>query len=108
VLAHGNAARALRALDGLVTSIWHGWGVVHDGSGAWASRGIGRWGKGKVDGEVMAREGISGVLTKHGIHGGHGDALGERGVTELRRCGVGSSEESSRSGDRPLGVGLIE
>jgi hypothetical protein len=91
-----------------MTLVWHGRGMVYDGSGARASRGIGRWGDGEVGGEVMARGGISGVLTKRGIHGGHGDALGERGVDEWCLCEVGLGEESSRSGDRPLGVGLVE
>jgi hypothetical protein len=48
-------------------------GGVHGWSKAWASRGIDSWGEGEASGEVIARGGVGGVLTKHGVLGGNGD-----------------------------------
>jgi hypothetical protein len=94
-----NATHALGAPSGQFGSGWHGQGTVHDRSGAWASRGIERWG----DGEVTAREGVGGVLTKRGVHGGNGDVHGRRRGSAAGHCGVGSSEVVSRGGARSLG-----
>jgi hypothetical protein len=49
---------------------------------------------------------VGGALPQSGALSGHGDALGEHGVDEQRRCEVGSSEGARRSGDHPLGVGV--
>jgi hypothetical protein len=81
---------------------------MHGRSQAKLARGIDLLGRGGPGGEVMARSMVGGALPRLGALGGHGDALGKRGVDELRRCKVGSSEGASRSGDHPLGVGLVE
>jgi hypothetical protein len=84
-----NVAHALGAPGGSMASGWHGRGAVHGRSGAGASCGIGRWGDGEASGEVTAREGVGAVLPKFGVHGGHGDVLGRRGVTGSGLCKVG-------------------
>jgi hypothetical protein len=85
-----NAAHALGAPGGSMVSGSHGRGAVHGRSGAGASHGTGRWGDGEASGKVTAREGVGAVLPKFGIHSGHGDALGRRGVTGSGLCKVGS------------------
>jgi hypothetical protein len=75
-----NATHALGAPSSQFGSGWHGQGAVHGRSGAWAPSGIERWGDGEASGEVTARGGFDGVLTKRGIHGGNGDAHGTGGV----------------------------
>jgi hypothetical protein len=64
---------ALDAPGGQIVSGWQGQSGVHDGFQAWASCGIESWVEGEASGEVTARGGIGGVLTKHGILGGNGD-----------------------------------
>jgi hypothetical protein len=105
VLGHGNGTRALGALGGLVGSRWHGRGGVHGRSRAGLARGIGPWVQCETGGEVTARGVVGGVLPMRHVHGGRGGALGEREVDERCLYEVGSGEGSSRSGDRPLGVG---
>jgi hypothetical protein len=103
-----NVTHALGALGGQIGSRRRGRGGVHGHARAELARGIGPFGRGWSGGEVTARSVVGGALPLLGAHGGHGDALGERGVDERCLCEVGSGEGASRSGDRPLGVGLVE
>jgi hypothetical protein len=107
VAAHGNGVHALGALGGSVRSHWHGRGGVHDRSRAGLPRGIGPRVQCETGGEVTAQGVVGGALPRSGALGGRGDALGKRGVGEWCLCEVVSGEGSSRSGDRPLGVGLV-
>jgi hypothetical protein len=96
---------ALRALDGMLASGWHGRGAVHGRTREKLARGIGPGGRRRAGSEVTARGMVGAVLSVLGAHGGHGGILGEREVAGLRRYRVGSSEGVSRDGVRPLGVG---
>jgi hypothetical protein len=100
----GNMAHALRALGGPVVSVWRGRGSVHGGSKAWVSRGIESWGEGEASGEVIARGGVGGVMTTHGVLGGHGDTQGAGGVACICHCGVGSCRVVCRGDTCSLGV----
>jgi hypothetical protein len=108
VFMHRNGTRALGVLGSSVGSRWHGRGGVHGRSQAGLPRGIGPRVQCGTGSEVTAWGVVGGALPQLGAPGGHGDALGERGVDERCLCEVGSGEGSSRSGDRPLGVGLVE
>jgi hypothetical protein len=96
---------ALRALDGMLASGWHGRGAVQGRTRAKLGRGIGPGGHRGAGSEVTARGMVGAVLSVLGAHGDRGGILGERGVAGLRRYGVGSSEGVSRDGVCPLGVG---
>jgi hypothetical protein len=104
----GNEVHALGTLGGQRASHGHGWAAVHGHARAELARGIGPSGQGEAGGEVTAQSVVGGALPRSSALGGHGDALGERGVDEWCLCEVGSGQGSSRSGDRPLGVGLVE
>jgi hypothetical protein len=76
-----------------------------------ASRGIDRARVDELDGEVTGLEVVSGVLTKHGAHGGHGDVQGRRRVFVQRLYEVGSVLGCQQGGAQALGVdggGVIE
>jgi hypothetical protein len=64
----------LRALDGPVTSVWLGRGMVHDGSCWFLLQGIGSLGRGGAGGEVTGRAMVSGVLPRVRALGGDGIA----------------------------------
>jgi hypothetical protein len=80
----GNVQHALRVLDDMVASGWHGRGAVCGGSEVAASRGIGRGCAGKLDGEVTGREVVSAALPMLGTNGGYDDDQGRRGVAGAR------------------------
>jgi hypothetical protein len=103
---HGNVRHALCALGGSAVSVWHGRGALHGRARAKLARGIGQGGHRGASGEVTAREMDGGALPRFGALGGHGDALGERGVVEWCLCEVGSGERASKDGIHPLGVGV--
>jgi hypothetical protein len=92
----GNVTRALHALDGLVTSIWHDRGVVYEGSRWFLLQGIGSLGRGKPGGEVTGRAVVGGVLPRMRALGGDGVAQGRRGVRACCLYVVGSARRASK------------
>jgi hypothetical protein len=85
---------------------WHGQGALHGRARAKLALEIGQGGHRGASGEVTAREMDDGALPQFGTLGGHGNALGKRGVVEWCLCKVGSGERASRDGVHPLGVGV--
>jgi hypothetical protein len=100
---HGNTTHALHALDGPVTSIRHGRGVVHDGSRWFLLQGISSLGRGDADSEVTGRAVVGGMLPRVRAPGGDGVAQGRREVRVHSLCGVGSARRASRTASRDWG-----
>jgi hypothetical protein len=97
-----NVTPALGTPGSQIASGWLGQGGVHDRPGAWASRGIERWSDGEAGGEVTAREGVSGVLTKRGIHDFNGDVHGRRKVARPVTAAWGRARGSAERRE-PIG-----
>jgi hypothetical protein len=106
-----NATHVLRALDGPVTSTWHGRGMAHDVSRQFLLLGIRSSGCGKPGGEVTGQGMDGGVLTMLGCPRWPWRRLGWRGVLAPCCCEVGLVLGLLQGGDQLLGVeggGLVE
>jgi hypothetical protein len=95
----GNATRALRALDSLVTSTWHGRGVVHERSRRFLLLGIGSSCRRKPGGEGTGQGVDGGVLTGLGCPRWPWRLAGRRGVLAQCLCEVGLGLGSLQGGD---------
>jgi hypothetical protein len=101
---HGNAARELRALDSLVTSIGHGRGVVHGGSRRFLLLGIGSSCRGRPGGEMTGTGVVGCVLAKWGCPRWPWRRLGGRGVLKQCHCKVGPGLGFVQGGVHLVGV----
>jgi hypothetical protein len=69
-----------------------------------ASHGIGRRCAGELGGEVTGREMAGAALPTLGVHGSHGDVLGQAWGRSIGHWEMGSSSLAGLDGAQPLGV----